>query len=327
MFSARREPVRARTLVVAALAALVGLVSPHVAAAPQQGNNKTIYVAAVDPLNKPVTGLGKDTWAVREDNQDRAIVDAKPATDPLDVILLIDTSVNLQPSVSDVRAGLLAFATTLFAGPSPVTLSIVDVAGADPTVADSKKTLDDVTKVLSKTFADRAGGVVMIDAMNDAAKKLAKAPTPRRAIVVVNLDGVPDNSANDMQRLIPTLIASNASLWAVTYQNTASKGISNGGSSGAGAAGAGVNLGGVGQGDVGAAVEYILSKAPEATGGRRDQLTTSTALTDSLTRIANSIQGQYAITYARPDNKTPKLVQCGNSTAGVTVLYSTTPIK
>lgn len=254
----RREPVRVRTLVVAALAASFGLASPHIAAAPQSGNDKTIYVGAVDPLNKPVTGLGKDTWAIREDNQDRTIVDAKPATDPLDVVLLIDTSVNLQPSVSDVRAGLLAFAKTLFAGPSPVTLSVVDVAGADPTVADNKKTLDDVTKVLSKTFADRGGGVVMLDAMSDAAKKLAKAQTPRRAIVVVNLDGVPDGSATDMQRLIPTLVGSNASLWGVTYQNTASQGISNGGSSGAGAAAAGVNIGGVGIGEVGAAVEYIL---------------------------------------------------------------------
>lgn len=321
-----RHPVRA-SIAAGMLAASFGLVSAQLLAnAPQGGNNKTIYVAAIDPLKKPVAGLTKDTWAVQEDGQNQPIVDVKPATDPIDVYLLIDTSVNLTPSVSDVREALEAFAQALFAGSAPVTMSVMDVAQGDPTVVNSKKTLADVTKELSKTYADRTGSVVMLEAINDAAKKLAKSPNARRAIVLVNIDGVSETSSEDPNQVIQSLIASNASLWAVTYQNAASMNINNGGSSGAGVAGNGVT-GSVGNGNVGQVLSSLLSQAPEGTGGLRDEITTSTALKASLTDIANVILGQYAVTYTRSDSNTAKTVQLGNAKPGVTVLYASTPIK
>ena len=101
-------------------------------------------MAALDADDKPVPGLTKDTWAVREDGTDRTVVDAKPATDPLDVVLMIDTSNTSQASISELRAGLQGFADALFAGSAPVTMSIMDVAAADVMVATDKKTIADV---------------------------------------------------------------------------------------------------------------------------------------------------------------------------------------
>jgi hypothetical protein len=271
------------------------LTGRHVISA-QAGNDKTIYVTALDPLKQPLSGLEANTWAVHEDGKDRPIVASKPATDPLDVVLMIDTSVNAQPSIADLRSGLQAFAKTLFAGTAPVTMSIMDVAAADVMVAENKKVADDVSKTLSKTFADRAGNTVMLEGLVDAAKKLAKSPTPRRAIVLVNIDGVPDTSRTNMSDVVKAVLASNASVWAATYQNNASKSI-NQNLTGGDPASSGVGNGMVGTGAVGQNLDYFLSHGPEGTGGMRDHLAVPSALTGSLTTIANALVGQYAITY------------------------------
>jgi hypothetical protein len=329
MFTALRDSVRARVLIIS-LALLSGLfLTSRLHAAPSQtGANKTVFVAAVDAADKPVAGLAKDGWALREDGNDRTIVDVKPAADPLDVVLLIDTSINSQPSVTELRNGLQAFAQTLFAGSAPVNMSVMDVAAADVMVAENKKTLDDVSKVLGKTYPDRAGNTVMIEGMNDAAKKLAKSPTPRRAMVLVNLDRVPEASSSDLQKVINAIIASNASVWAVTYENTATKGITGGGgTSGSDSAASGSNAGMVGSGNIGQNLELMLSKAPGGTGGLRTHLSVATGLTDRLTELAKTLVGQYAVTYERPGGGTPHVVEVGQTRADVTVLYATTPIK
>ena len=89
----------------------VGLAPAMRAAAPipQKGGNKTVYAIAVDADNKLVTGSAKkDEWAVREDGTDRAVVDFKQATDPIDVVLPHrHTSKTIAfSSITDLRAGL-----------------------------------------------------------------------------------------------------------------------------------------------------------------------------------------------------------------------------
>jgi hypothetical protein len=308
------------------MAAVVAGSAALTALAQSPGASRTIYVTALDPLKKPMTGLDANTWAIHEDGKDCAIVSSTPAKDPLEVVLMIDTSVNAQPSISELRAGLQAFAQTLFAGPAPVTMSVMDVAAADVMVAENKKVVEDVVKTLSKTFPDRAGNTVMLEGIVDAAKKLTKSAAPRRAIVMVNIDGVPDASHANMPDVIKSVLASNASVWAVTYQNNASRSINQ-------QAGQGndpnntVGSGMVGTGPNGQNLDYFLSRAPGGTGGLRDQITAPTALQTSLSAIATAILGQYALTYTRAEGAHPQVLELGQVKPGATLLYATTPIK
>ena len=315
---------RAFRVLAAALACVVGgaIVAPHVGA---QSKDKTIYVSVLDPTKKPIPGLAADSWAVKEDGKDCAVVSSKPATDPLDVVLMIETSVNVQPTITELREGLAAFAKAVFAGQAPVTMSVMDVAAADVMVAENKKNVDDVLKVLEKTFGDRSGNTVMLEGLIDAAKKLAKSPAQRRAIVLVNLDGVPDASRSTFQDVVRPLLTSNASVWAVTYQNSASKAIlQNGGNNGD----AGTSGGMIGTGAVGQNLSLVLSKVPEGTGGMRDQIAVANALTGSLTTIANALVGQYALTYTRASNgPTPQVLELGQTQPGAQILYATSPVK
>jgi hypothetical protein len=324
-----RDLVRARAWVAAV--AVIGA-SAITAAAPsprQAGGNKTVYVAALDADNKPVPGLTKDTWAVREDGTDRTVVDAKPATDPLDIVLMIDTSRTSQASIGDLRVALQAFADALFAGSAPVTMSVMDVAAADVMVATGKKTAADVDKVLVKTFADRAGASVILEGLVDVSKQLAKSPSARRAIVIVNMDGVPEYSTTPGQKVIQAVVASGASVWAVTYQNTATKGLQgNTGGGGSGTTGSGDNAqGNVGTGNNGQVRDLLLQSVPGGTGGVRQLIQVPSALSEALGQVAAAIVGQYALTYARADGPMPKVVQVGETQPGVTIHYASTPIK
>jgi hypothetical protein len=323
-----RDLRRARA--VAVIVAIVGTASilPAAPSPMQAGGNKTVFVAALDADNKPVAGLTKDTWAVREDGTDRTVVDAKVATDPLAVVLMIDTSQTSQASIEDLRVALQAFADALFAGGAPVSMSVMNVAAADVMVATDKKAAADVDKVLVKTFADRAGSSVILEGLVDASKQLAKSASPRRAIVLVNMDGVPEYSTTPGQKVIQAVVASGASLWAITYQNTATKTLlGNTGGLGAGAVSAGGSQGGVGTGNNGQVRDLVLQNVPAGTGGRHLQLEVPSALRDTLPQVAAAIVGQYAVTYTRGDGPTPKTVQMGQTKPGVTILYPSTPIK
>jgi hypothetical protein len=195
-------------------------------------------------------------------------------------------------------------------------------------VATDKKTIAEVDKILGKTFADRAGSTVMLEGLVDASKQLAKAQSPRRVIVMVNMDGVPEASTTPGQKVIQAIIGSAASLWAVTYQNTATKNLQNNtGGSGAGAIAGGGNQGGVGTGAGSQVLDALLQAVPEGTGGLRLQIAVPSALRDALSRIAAAIAGQYAVTYTRTEGPMPTTVQLGETKPGVTILYASTPIK
>lgn len=323
-----RDLHRARAMAVFVAVVGTAAILPAVGPPTQAGGNKTVYVAALDADDKPVSGLTKDTWAVREDGTDRTVVDAKPATDPLDIVLMIDTSQTSQASIADLRGALQGFADALFAGSAPVNMSVMDVGQADVMVATNKKAAADVDKVLVKTFAERAGSSVILEGLVDASKQLAKSPSARRAIVIVNMDGVPEYSTTPGQKVIQAIVASGASVWAVTYQNTATKTLQgNTGGAGSGATNGGTNQGGVGTGNNGQVRDVLLQNIPGGTGGQRQLILVPSALPEALTKVAGALVGQYAVTYARTDGPMPKTVQMGETKPGVTILYPSTPIK
>lgn len=320
MIGARWDRTWPALVVFAGVQALGSPAAPA-SSPPQSTGEKTVYVSALDANRLPVLGLTRDAWGVKEDGTDRAVVDVVPATDPLDVVLVIDTSLNSLSSTSALRAGLNAFATAAFSGPAPVTISVMDVAVNDVIVGDRLQSLGEVSKILSRTVADRAGSTVLLDGLQQAARRLGASPTKRRAIVLVNIDGVPDLSSVQPEATVRAIVASGASLWATTYGVGASviggaASVSNTDTSPT------LTIGGVA-----ASLEAILSNVPAATGGLRTHLSVATALSSALTRIGNTIVGQYALTYTRPDGPMPRMLELGLSDTKLSILYATTPIR
>jgi hypothetical protein len=90
-----------------AAAAWAALASPRAFAGQQ-----TAYVVALDGTTTPCR-IEEEDWGVREDWQDRKVIDAKPATDPLTVVILADVTKFMQMSAKDVRTAVTSFIQTV----------------------------------------------------------------------------------------------------------------------------------------------------------------------------------------------------------------------
>src|SRR5579862_7887557 len=74
-----------------------------------------LYVSVVDQHGAPVPNIGPADLTVREDNVSREILRVDPATDPMQVAILIDNSQAARSIIPDVRRALPPLVDALLA--------------------------------------------------------------------------------------------------------------------------------------------------------------------------------------------------------------------
>src|SRR4249919_1637118 len=120
------------TLVAVPLAGLAAPVRQDVAP-------KTALVTVVAEARGPAANLGPRDFVVREDGATRAVLDVRPATEPLFITLLVDTirpPTGVLAATQDFRRGLAAFVSTIKGGNPDAQLAILEYAGATVTAVD-----------------------------------------------------------------------------------------------------------------------------------------------------------------------------------------------
>src|SRR6266536_1852977 len=88
----------------ALVVALFSWVTPVVLRA--QAVQRSIYTSALDQSGEPVPNLGPADFVVREDKVAREILNVVPATDPMQIALLVDNSQASDPFIRDYREAL-----------------------------------------------------------------------------------------------------------------------------------------------------------------------------------------------------------------------------
>ncbi len=83
------------------------LVPSHAAWA--QSEERTIYATVVDKQDAPVTGLTTGAFIVRENDIAREVLRVSPATAPMQIALLVDTSQAIDNFIIDFRTGVQKF--------------------------------------------------------------------------------------------------------------------------------------------------------------------------------------------------------------------------
>src|SRR6516225_2918336 len=78
-----------------------------------QANQRSMYVSVVDEAGVPVSTLEPADIVIREDNVAREILRVEPATDPLQVEILVDNSQAARDYINDIRNALPAFVNAL----------------------------------------------------------------------------------------------------------------------------------------------------------------------------------------------------------------------
>jgi hypothetical protein len=283
------------TIGVTGLVAVAAIARPA-EAAQQDAVQKTALVTVVADARGPVPNLGPADFVVREDRTTRAVLDVRPATEPLFVVLLIDTirpPAGVLAPTQDYRRGLAAFVSAIKGGNPDAQIAILDYAGAPVTTVDFTSEAPALNRYIQGLFPNRAADAVLIDAVVESARKLGNKPSPRRAIVGVDFNWRDSSAVSALQQAAEIVHQSGATVWTVSVRNTSASSSHR---------------------------ETVLNAVTRSSGGTRLTIVEPTGLETVLKGVAHSLLSQYTVTFSRPRYATPKSTQMETATGGKVLL-------
>jgi hypothetical protein len=256
--------------------------------------NKSLFVGVTDESGKPVTDLTVNDILIREDGADRAVKEVKPASQPISVVFLIDTAMDMRVKdaygtpdqwVRDMRDSTAAFARELLNKSPDASIELMEFGQAAVTMVPFTQNFDEYMKGVNHLVTKPDAASVLMEAIDQANKDLAKRPSTRRAIVELNLEPSNENSRMDEAGIQNSFRKSTAQLWCLSVQRGTLK--------------------------TAAKHDVLLNNLAKNSGGERQTIVGISAASDYLKRYADVLAAQYEVVYDRPDDKTPKVVQVG----------------
>ena len=273
---------------------LVVLLSPMLLARQAGGVNKSLFVAVLDENGRPVRQFTADDVLIREDGQDRPVVEVKPASQPISVAVLIDTAQSARITdhygtpeeyVRDLRVATSSFAHQLLTLSPDARVSLMEFGQAAVTMVKYTTDLTEFDKGVNKIVSRPGVGSVLGEALAQANKDLLAQPGGRRAIVSINLEPSDEQSIENANPIKEAFRKSGAQLWALSVHRGELKNSNR---------------------------DVVLNDFAKLTGGQRDFIVDISAMENILKAYANALAMQYEVVYKRPENaKTAKAIQVG----------------
>ena len=260
-------------------AALIALCTAVPVLLHAQALQRVVYASAVDRKGAPVDGLNESYFVVREDKASREILKVEPASDPMQVAVLVDNSHAAEPFIGDIRQAVAGFVTTIGEDPTGTQHQVAIITiGERPTInTDYTPDLPQAIKGVQRIFSAPDSGAYLLDAILETTQGIKKRESTRPVVVAVITNG-PDLSDRFSEQVLDTLRDSHAALHAVV----------------------------VGRPITGSQDRmFLLDRGTSQTGGRYDDVLTGTGLAPRLKQLAAELTHQYKITYAHPDTLIP----------------------
>jgi hypothetical protein len=272
---------------------LVLLLGP-VLVALQGGVNKSLFVAVLDENGRPVRQFTADDVLIREDGQDRTVVEVKPASQPISVAFLVDTAQGTRVKdaygtpeeyVHDLRVATSSFARQLLTLSADASVTLMEFGQAAVTMVKYTSDLTEFDKGVNKIVPRPGVGSVLGEALEAANKELAARPSLRRAIVSINLEPSDEQSFENANPIKEAFRKSGAQLWALSVHRGDLKNSKR---------------------------DVVLNDFAKLSGGQRDFIVDISAMENILKAYANALAMQYEVIYKRPENaKNVKAIQVG----------------
>jgi hypothetical protein len=257
--------------------ALFALLAPATLRA--QALQRSIYASALDQSGAPVPNLGPTDFVVREDKVAREILSVAPATDPMQIALLVDNSQAGEQFTRDYREALPAFINAIAADESGARHQIAIITLAERPTINTAYTFDfqQAIKGANRIFGTPGSGAYLLDGIIETSQDIKKKNLTRPVILAITTEG-PELSDRQYMTVIEPLRESGASLSVVTVGNPRNNNYDR---------------------------SVVIDMGTRDTGGRNDVLMTGSALASRMRQIANELTHQYRVTYARPDTLIP----------------------
>lgn len=258
---------------------------------------RTVYVTVVDNKGVPVTDLTAADFTLREGGRDREIVRAEPATTRMHLTLLVEERLL---GDGQVRMGVYEFMKRMH---GQADLSLVTVALRNETVFDHTDDLNTMVAALNKLSLNPTPQSNLTEGVLELVREIEKERLERPVVVAVALSGG-QSGGPAANTVLTQLRQSGATMHAVTLA---------GGGEATDAQSAASLSDGSGR-------EQVLGDGSRQAGGRRHDVSTTTAIGRALQLVADDLLAQYILSYTLPDGVKPdRRLNVGVKRRGVTL--------
>lgn len=244
-----------------------------------QAVERRLYVSVVDENGSVVNGLSAHDFIVREDGVRREVLRVAPATEPMQIAVLVDNSQAATDAIANVRRALAAFIEKLHGAHE---LSLVSLGDRPTIVVDTTRDLEPLKRGVARLFAQPGSGAYLLEAIVETLRGFRKREASRPVIVAIITEG-PEFSNEHYEDVLKPLVDSGAAFHALVLTDTDRDVLS----------------------DAVRNRNLVLDLGTRRTGGRRDSLLSSMALDDGLAKLADELSHQYVVVYARPQSLIP----------------------
>jgi VWFA-related protein len=265
------------TLGLLALLAMMGA-----AALVAQAARQSMYVSALDAAGAPVPDLGPSDFVVREDGIAREILAVEPATEPMQVALLVDNSTAAQNAIRDVREAVTAFVTGMTGEETRHEVAIIGLAERPTILTNYTADRAELLTGVGRIFTQPQSGMYLLDAILETCSGLTKRRATRPVIVAVTSEGV-EYGNRFHPEVLEALRRASASFHVITF--------------------------GPPSGNI-LATEMrerytVFDEGTRTTGGRYEQVLAISNLPQRMGQVAAELTHQYLVSYARPESLIP----------------------
>jgi hypothetical protein len=288
------------------VSAFAAFVLSHPATLRSQAIERSMYVSVVDQAGAPVPNLGPADFIVREDNLSREVLRVVPATDPMQIAILVDNSTPAAPLVPNIRRALPAFIEALTkptASGRRNEVAVVTLGSRPAILANYSIDAAPLTKAVDRLWEDTFNsGYYLLNGIIEVSQGFKKREATRPVIVAITGEGAELSSRHPDQVLEP-LRDSGAALHVISI---------------------GLPAGGIS--DEARDRDRVVDEGPRISGGTHTQLLVPSALPAKLQQLATVLTNTYRVIYAHPDSLIPpERVTVAARRADLTALG--TPVK
>ncbi len=241
---------------------------------------RSIYVTVTGENGRPVAGLPPAAFVVREDGRRREVLTAVPATAPATIALVVDTSAASAPFIADVRRALEAFVERMG---GTHTMAVTTIGDRPTILQDYTLDKESLLKAVRRVFPVADSAAYFVEGVAELSRGLVARDFERAFIVAIITEG-PEYSDRRHIDTLPLLRESGAALEAIVISTPGGPDLAE---------------------DAARSRSIILDRGAQESGGDRIDILTSMGLDQALADLAARIEGQYKVTYARPESLIP----------------------
>jgi VWFA-related protein len=260
------------------------------AGARQDAQEKQIIVTVMNlKTGNPVTGVTAPALVLKEDGKEREIVKVEPATSPVAVVLLADTTATFRNNVKELRDAATGFITAFtaknagsavalwqFGGAVQPVTQFVTEAGALNSEAAKLRPQDAVLADATGRAASRdatEADSLLLDAVVEGSKALTKRSETRRILVSFNKITADEKSRAQKPQVVAELQKSGVAWFGVTLADG---------------------------GTASSMRDSLMAEVTRTSGGLRLTVQEAARLEAAMKALADMISTQYVVTYKRP---------------------------